>query len=875
LLLHRRELDQALDDELQFHLDAKIEQNISRGMTPEQARRAARIELGGVEQVKEQIRSARVGAWPEAFVQDIRFGLRILCKAPGFTAAAVLLLALGIGANTAIFTNIDAVLLHPLPYPGADRIVEITRHVNGSFNVPMFIYWEQNDTGLEDLTAIQAGIGSNFVYRKDKPELVEGMKVSRNYFRLFGASLILGRTFSAQEDQPGGRAVVVISYGLWQRALSRDPATLDKVVTIGGAPYTIIGVLSPGFRSYPPSDIWMPLQADPNSTNQAHYLMVAGRLPAGTAMAQSSARMRAIGKAYVIGHGLTLGGDDDLQVTPMREALTGDVRMALLTLQGAVGLVLLMVCANIASLLLARADARQKEIAVRAAMGAGRGRMLRQLLTESLLLACAGGLLGLAVGSWGVRALLALEAGALPRAQDIAPIPALDPWVAGFAALLALATAVLFGLWPAARLSRPDLAWAFKESGGQAGMGIRHRRAHSVFVAGQVAVAVVLLCGAVLLMRSFVAMHEVSLGFDPSNVLTAETSLAGAEYSNSANVDGLARRTVSEIEAMPGVESAALASTLPLRGTQDMIFDIPDRPGAGTHKFLGDVQWRIVSPDYFRVLRIPLLSGRLLSEREPGRTALISEFMARKYWPGADPVGQTMVIGPGLGALSEGLVQIVGVVGDVRERLDGSSWSVIYQTPIQIPDAAMALVNGLSREAVIVRTRPGVPPMSIGPTVRTKLEVSEGLAATKLRTMDQVAMDSTARQNFTLLLFGVFAGIALLLAAIGTFAVVSYLVGQRRHEIGIRIALGAARSHIMRDVLGQSARMALPGIGFGFAAALGLTRLLRSMLFGVSARDPLTFGVVVAVLVAVALLASAIPARKALRVDPMVTLRHE
>jgi putative ABC transport system permease protein len=875
-IFRRQQLDRDLDREIQAHLELTTDEKIAQGMSVDEARRTAKLELGGVEQVKEAVRAARAGAWLDTLLQDVRFGIRVLRKNPGFTAVAVLTLALGIGANTAIFTVIEAVLLHPLPYPGADRIVQVTRHdAHGTISVPMFDYFEQNGTGLEDLTAILSGIGSNLADGRGTPALVEGIRVSRNYFRLFGASLILGRIFSAQEDQPGGPGVVVISYGLWQSRYGGDPSILDKAVMIGGSPYAIIGVLSPSFRSYPAADIWMPLQANPNSTNQAHILTVAARLPTNTTSAESNATMRAIGERYVDTHPLTLGGDDDLRVIPVQQALTGDVRTPLFTLVGAVALVLLMACANVAGLLLARATTRQKEIAIRAALGAGRGRMLRQLLTESLILAVAGASLGLVIGPRGVRVLVALEPNALPRTQDIASIPALNAWVTAFAALLAFVTTVLFGLFPAMRLSHTDLANVFNESSGRASIGLRQRNAHSAFVGAQLAIAVVLLCGATLLMRSFVVMHEVNLGFDPHNVLTMEVSLAGAEYSKSSNVDQLARRIVNCIEGIPGVDSAALASALPLRGQQDMIFDIPNRPGAGGRKFLGDVQWRIVSPDYFRVLRIPLLSGRLLTAQEPGRTAVISETMARQYWPHDNPVGQAIVVGPGLGSLSEGRVEIVGVVGDVREGLDRGPWSVIYQTPLQIPDSAMALVNRLSREAVIIRTKASISPMRVGWTAERDLETREGLAATKLRTMKQLGMDSTARQNFTLILFSVFAAIAMLLAAVGIYGVVSYLVNQRTHEIGIRMALGAQPGDILGDVLWQGGKMALAGIGLGVAASFGLTRLMKSLLFGVSADDPLTLAAVVSALLCVALLACWIPARRAMRVDPMAALRHE
>jgi putative ABC transport system permease protein len=665
-----------------------------------------------------------------------------------------------------------------------------------------------------------------------------------------------------------------MSYGLWQRRFGGDPSILGESITLGGAPYTVVGVLSPGFTPYPHAEVWTPLQADLNSTDQAHILMVSGRLPAGVSFAQANSWMAVIGKRYVQAHPQQIG--DEGQVMPMQESVTGNVRPALLILLGAVGLVLLIACANVASLLLARAGARRKEIAVRAAIGAGRGRIVRQLLSESLLLALAGGAIGLVFGSAVVRVLLVLAPGDLPRVQEVASVPALDPRVAGFTVLVSVLTGVLFGLLPAIELTRTDLVASLKESSGQMGTNLRRGHTRSALVAAEVAIATILLCGAALLSRSFAALHSVSLGFDPHNVLTMEVSLAGPGYSKSNDVDRLARQFADRAERIPGVESAALSSSLPLWGGMDMIFAIPGRPPLKGREATGDVEWRIVSPQYFRVLRIPLLSGRLLNEREPGRTVVITRAMARKFWPHTNPIGQTIIIGPGLGPkFGEGLAQIVGIVGDARWTLEVGAVPTMYQVPSQVPDAAMALVNGLQPEAVLVRTRPGVAPMSVSQSVQQALQACDRLAVAKVRTMAQVALDSTARQNFNTVLLGIFAAIALLLAAVGIYGVISCSVAQRTHDIGIRIALGARRSDVLRLVVGQGMFVALIGVGIGIAGALGLTRLLSSLLFGVSPTDPLTFGIVSLTLSGVALLACYIPARRATKVDPMVALRYE
>ena len=812
----------------------------------------------------------------ESFLSDLRHSLRILRQSPSFTIAAVAALAIGIAANTAIFTVVNTVILRPLPFADSDRIVNIGRPGGGTAAIPMFIYWEQHNPGFEDLAAYLPGSSMN-LNSGDKPEVVAATRSSRNYFRLFGTNPILGRTFTAEEDQPRGPRVLVMSYGLWQRRFGGDPSILNQTIRLGGAPYTVVGVLSPGFIPYPSADLWMPLQADPQSTDQAHVLLVCARLPRGLGLAQANAQMAVVGKQYVQAASNPLVGDDgQIQVGPLQERLTGNIRPRLLILLGAVGLVLLIACANVANLLLARAAGRQREIAIRAALGARRGRIIRQMLTESLLLAVAAGVSGLMLGSWGVRALLHLMPGDLPRVQEMASIPALDPRVAGFTVLLAVITGMVFGLFPAMQVSRADLASVLKESGGRMGTGWKQNRTRSILVGAELAIAVVLLCGAALLIRSFAAMHAVSLGFDPHNLLTMEVSLAGPAYVKSSAVDRLSREFVQRVERLPGVESASLASALPLWGQQDMLFSIPGRRPLKGYHFTGDVQWLIVSPHYFEVLRIPLLAGRLLRDQEAGRTVVISQTMARKYWPNANPVGQTIVVGPGLGPGYEaGVTEIVGVAGDVRWRLDVDPAPVMYQVPSQVLDGAMALVNRLQPGAVLIRTRAGVAPMSVSHAVQQALLAVDQLPVAKIRTMEQASLDSTARQNFNLLLLGLFAAIALLLAAMGIYGVMSYSVEQRTHEIGIRTALGATRRDTLNLVLFQALRITVAGLAVGVAAAFGLTRLLNAQLFGVKPSDPLTFTAAPLILLLVALAAACIPALRASRVDPLVALRHE
>lgn len=861
--------------EIEAHLILETDRLREQGLGEAEAQTAARLAFGNVALANERFYEASPWSWWENLATDVRYALRGLARAPGFTAAVLAALALGIGANTALFTVVNTVLLQSLPYPNADRIVTIDRPQAAGVSVPMFTYWEQNNPGFIDLAAYQAGVSMN-ADSGDKPELVEVIKASRNYFRLFGGNPILGRTFAAEEDQPGGRPGLVISYGLWQRRLAGDRSILGKAIRLGGSLYTVIGVLAPGFHAYPPADVWMPLQADPNSVDQTHILTVSGRLSANTTLAKANSQMALIGKQYVQSHPQQLGGEDQIEVALMQEQMTGDIRPALLVLLGAVGLVLLIACANVANLLLARATGRQREIAVRIAIGAGRGRIVRQLLTESLLLAFIGGIAGLALGSWGVHALLKLSPGDLPRLQEMTSFPALDPWVAGFTFVLAAVTGVLFGVFPALALSRPDLASSLKESRGQGGTALKHNRVRGALVAAEVAVAVVLLCGAVLLIRSFAAMHNVRLGFDPHNLLTMQVSLAGSGYSESSKVDRLAREFEDRAVRIPGVESAAIASSLPLWSNMDMVFDIPGRPPIKGRKFTGDVQWRIVSAHYFDVLRIPLVSGRLLRAGELGRTVVINQTMAHKFWPDADPLGQTIMIGHGLGPLEQGVAEVVGVVGDVRElHLSRDAPSIMYQAPSQIPDSATLFLNSLEPKAVMVRTRPGVAAMSVSEAVQQALLAGDRLPATKVRTMEEAGLDSTARQNFNVMLLGLFATIALMLAAVGIYGVMSYTVEQRTHEIGIRAALGASRRHTLSLVLLQAFRMTLIGVAAGVAASFGFTRLMTAQLFGVKPSDPVTFVAVPLILLAVAIAAAFVPALRASSVNPIVALRHE
>ncbi|HEY1340406.1 MAG TPA: ABC transporter permease, partial [Bryobacteraceae bacterium] len=592
------------------------------------------------------------------FAADLRYAFRTMRSSPGFTTVAVATLALGIGATTAIFTVVNSVMLEPLAYPEPDRIVRLGRqYPNGnsySNSIPKYMAWRQNDVfesmALYDFAPLGMNLGTS-----DHPESVRVGHASAGFFSVFGGKPLLGRTFSDAEDLPGGPAVAVLTERVWRNRLAADPQIAGRTVLLNKKPYTVVGVMQKGFESDPLTDIWIPLQADPASANQGHYLMAAARLKPGVSLSQARAEMKVVGERFRRANPKWMDTSEGVAVVPMIQSMVEDVRLALLVLLGAVGFVLLIACANVANLLLARAAVRQKEVAIRAAIGAGRWRMIRQLLTESVLLAALGGIAGFALGAWGVRALLLLAPGNIPRITDQfgghQDIPLMDWRVAGFTMAVAVLTGVLFGLFPALHISKPDLAGMLKE-GGRSGRGSLGRRARAALVIAEVALALILLVGAGLLMRTFAGLNSVDPGFNPHNVLTMMTSLAGTSYDSTAKVDNFVRQVVERVETVPGVQSAAAAIVLPLSGNGvDLPFTIVGRtPTKGQYE--GDEYWRSVSPHYFRVFQVPLLRGRVFTETDAGNSvhvAIVNQSMAKKYWKGQDPLKQIIVIGKKLG----------------------------------------------------------------------------------------------------------------------------------------------------------------------------------------------------------------------------------
>ncbi len=817
----------------------------------------------------------------ETLVSDLKHAFRMLRHTPAFTAAAISALAFGIGANSAIFSVVNTVLLKPLPFPEPDRIVQLmNKSPQGTFpgaSVPKYNVWRAQNQVIEDVAAYDTGGPGINIAGGDRPEQVNGIHVSHEFFRLFGAPVLFGRTFSPDEDRPRGDRAVVLSNGLWQRRFGSDPSILGKAIALGGESHTIVGVLGPGFAFDPPPDLYLPFQADPNSNQQAHYFRVAARLKNGVSLETARAALHLAAEEFKRRHPGLLGPDNSFSVDPMQEVIVRNVRTALFVLLGAVGFVLLIACANVANLLLARASVRSREIAIRAALGAGRGRIVRQLLTESVLLAMIGGLLGLALGAVGVRALLALNSANLPRIGIDGSAVTLDWIVLAFTLFLSLGTGILFGLVPALYASRADLNGPLKESGARSGSSIRQNKARSLLVVAEMALAIVLLTGAGLLIRTFAALHTVAPGFEARNVITLQTSLTGSRFDNTAAIADLARRGIERIEALPGAQAAAAACYLPLEGGLGLPFIIEGRPLANAPAH-GGAGWAYVTHRFFDVFKVAIVRGRGFTERDdaaaPG-VVLVNGAFARQYWPKDNPIGQRLIIGPGMGpAFAEPSREIIGIVADARDAgLNSNPVPQMFVPLAQVRDAVMALNNRFLPLSWVVRTH--AAPLSLSAPIQRVFQDLADLPVARVRSMDQVVAQSTSRNQFNTLLLGVFAFVAILLASIGLYGLMAYSVEQRTLEFGIRLALGADSQALRNMIMRQAMKLALAGILVGTATALGLTRLIETMLYGVSPRDPFVFSSVAILLGAVALLASYLPARRVVRINPIVALRYE
>jgi len=820
-----------------------------------------------------------------SLLSDLRYTIRTLVKAPAFALAAIAALTLGIGANTAIFSVLNAVLLKPLSAPEPDRVVffmNTSPQGSGPAASPAkFAHWRQQTSVVEQASAFNNNV-LNYT-GGDSVEQFRGGRVSAEFFRLFGAPVFRGRTFSEEEDRPRGGTVAVLSHGLWTRRFGSDPAIVGRAITLGNESYTVIGILGPAFDvedwwGGPPPEIWIPFQLDPNSTDQGHYFRSAARLKAGVTIEQANARLKASADEFRSRFPNSIGKNQAFGVERVQDVLVRNVRTTLFVLAGAVGFVLLIACANVANLLLVRATGRRREIAIRAAIGAGRGRIMRQLLTESVVLSLAGGVLGMVLGVAGIRALLSINTAGLPRIGRDGALVAMDVRVLAFAIGVSLATGIIFGLIPALHAARADLTSTLKESAGRSGTGFRQNKARSVLVVVEVALALILLVGSALLIRTSLALRAVDPGFNPSNVLTMRMSVSSPQFVKADAVERLVRTGVERLRGVPGVEMASATCCVPLEGGYGLPFIIAGRPlkDAPSH---GGGGWLTVSPGYFEVFRIAMKRGRSFTDRDDAQgppVVIINESFAKQFLKDGDPLAERLIIGKSFMRefASEQPRQIVGVASDVRDGgLNRDPQPAMYVPQAQIPDAANALNVRLTPIAWVVRTR--MSPYAASATVQEQLRQVTGLPVSDVRSMEDVVSRSVSRQQFNMLLMTVFASSALLLAAIGIYGLMAYSVEQRTQEIGIRLALGANTGDVRRMVIRQGMRLAVVGLVIGLASSFGLARVIANLLFGVTPRDPLVFTAAPLLLAAVAFIGVYLPARRAVRVDPVIALRAE
>ncbi len=875
-LVRRRRLERDLDDELRFHLAMREQKLVESGVAPEEARRAARLSLGNPVALQEETREVWKLPFLETLWQDIRYGLRQLRRNPGFAAVAIITLGLGIGANTAIFSVIDTVLLRPLPFPHSGRLVSVETidTVRGGIlhgaDYPDFFDWQRENRVLSGITAFR---NSDFTFTGvSQPQHLTGEIVTSGFFSTLGVAPEIGRAFEPQEEE-AGHPVVILSHRLWQDVFHGDPRILGRVITLQSRGYTVVGVMPAGFHfpiTAPPVELWTTSSVDARGKDPAteqrgdRLLDVVGRLKAGVSLAQAQADMSRIQANLQAQHpesDADLGG---VRLVPELQHLVGNARPALLVLFVAVGLVLLIACANVASLLLARSMARQKEMAIRAALGAGRTRVLRQLLTESIILSLFGGALGLLLAGWGTSGLTSLIPRDIPRIAQIG----VNGSVFLFTSAVAVLTGILFGMIPALQSARVQLVAPLREGSQRVSGGLRRHRLRSALVVFEMALAVALLVSAGLLIRSFARLEAVKPGFDPQHLLTFSVDLPEARYTTEQQVK-FYDRLLLRLDALPGVHQAGAIIPLPLSGRQILVdFSVvghPTPPGNEASAAL-----RSVSTGYFHLMGIPLLEGRVFDDQDTRNSApvmVVNQAFAEKYLSGQDPVGQRVIPGASDHTVKQiPPYQVIGVVGNVRSSSLSKEPKPEYYVPY-----SQIMFGGYS---IVVRA--AMAPKSLASAVREVVHrMDPDVPLYHLKTMDQYIGASTSQTRFSMLLLSLFAGLALALTTVGLYGVVSYAVAQQTHELGIRIALGAGPGEVLGQVLGSGACIALIGIACGTAGALGATRLLRGLLYGVTATDPGTFVAVAFVLFAVAMLSCYVPARRAMRVDPVTALKYE
>jgi len=871
-------------EELSQHLDDQYEQALRSVATEEEARRAVLLDLDESDLLAPALRriERRLPKNPAVVMgterktnllgdlwQDLRYGLRMLVRNPAFTVVAVIALALGIGANSAIFSVVNTVLLKPLPYKNPDALVLVwdeQTHLGFPKDTPSpanFLDWREQNTVFEGMAAMTerslnlTGVG--------EPERLDGQRVSANLFSLLGVEPQLGRAFTAEEDKPGSR-VVILSHRVWQTRFGGDATIIGRALNLNGEAYTVVGVMRRGFQfPTPQTQLWVPIafSADEAAQRGSHYLEVVARMKAGVKLQQARAEMSTIAarleKQYPE-QNMRIGS----VVTPLHEEVVGNIKPALLVLLGAVGFVLLIACANVANLLLARAAARQKEISLRLALGASRTRLIRQFLTESVLLAGMGGLVGLLFSLAGIRILKGFIPDTISQVQEIN----LDSKVLLFTLLVSLATGLIFGLAPATQASHFNLNETLKEGGRDSGASVRGNRIRALLVMGEVAVSFVLLIGAGLLINSFLHLRTLDPGFRTDHLLTAKIELSELKYPDKEHRVPFYNELLRRVSVLPGVESAAVAGNLPFTYNGDsMSIAIEGRADPPPDQRL-DVVYRAVGPGYFSTMGIKIVQGRDFNEQDKSdslQAVVISEKTAGHYWPGENAIGKRLK--PGLTTSEGPWREVIGIVKDTRQN------DFVAPPKMQMY-FVHSQINSFAPNALVVRT--SIDPLSLATSVRNAVwAIDKDQPVSNIRSMEEIVSRAVARQRFSTMLLGIFAALALVLAAVGIYGVMSYSVAQRTREIGIRMALGAQRSDVLKMAVGQGLKLVLIGVAIGLASAFALTRVMASLLFGVSATDPVTFIAISLVLISVAALASFVPALRAARIDPMVALRYQ
>lgn len=869
-LFRRDAVENELDAELRFHFDRQVEKFVQSGLSLQEARRRARLTIGGSEKIKEECREARGVHFLEALAQDVRYGLRVLGKNRGFTAVTILTLALGIGANTAIFSVVYAVLLQPLPYRDASQLVVLNEQTpkvgQVAASYPNFLDWRAQSHAFSQTVAV-CSIGLNLA-GVSQPETVSGEAVSPAFLSMIGVRPFLGRDFSASEENAGTAPVALVSYDLWRSHLGGDPNALGRTITLDGRSFTVIGVLPPNFRAPDRTDVIVPIgfwaTNNPELADRGDRrdMEAVGRLAPGITLTQARAEMEGIAARLAKAYPAT-NDRFGILLSPIRDKFVGNMRPAILILFGAVIFVLLIVCANVANLFLVRSAARTREMALRMALGATRTRIVGQMFTESLILAFLGAVLGLALAIGGIHGITQL----IPTEMLSGATVNLNLPVLVFAAAVAVLAAFIFGLVPAVHSTHPDVQSELKEGGRPATAAAKQNNLRGALAIVEISLALILLVGAGLMTKSLYRLMEVNPGFRPERVLTMEMNLRTQQYSKDPAILNFWQQLLDRVAALPGVESAAVATVTPLTGfhsRSDIAIEgmPPAKPGDHPHP---DVH--IVSSGYLTTLGIPLLRGRTFtdadSEKAP-RVAMINLMVAKRYFPAENVIGKRFTFAEA--GDKNNWITIVGVVGDTKlYGLANPARLEVYVPFRQSPTSGMQFI-----------VKSAADPTALTSAIRGVVaSIDKDQPIFAISTMNDLVSNSISTRRITLILLGLFSALALILAAIGIYGVISYSVAQRTHEIGVRMALGARRGDVMRMVLKQGVTISLAGVVVGLAVSIGLARLMSSLLFSVSANDPLTFAGVALLLMAVAILACYVPARRATKVDPMVALRWE